>query len=461
MTRFTPQQQTVIDAIASGRSIAARAVAGSGKTTTLIAGLAHAKSPGLALAFNKRNAEDLKAKLPAGSPVEAKTLNALGHRIWSDHIRKRLTVSATKTGDLIKSLGITTDDRDEWTALVRMISVAKSRAIEPGVLGRPEPDMAEWLAGAQQIDIPDDLFEHLAKHAKRILAESCKQAWAGTIDFDDQLYMPVIFNARFPAPHLVAVDEVQDLSPLQHEMVARLKPKQLIVVGDPAQAIYGFRGASESSYHDLIERFELPECPLTVSFRCPEVVGAEARFYVPDFTCVAGAAPGRLARITQADLAPGAIICRYNAPLIRLAFQAIRIGQPIQFLGRDFIAGLKAVLKRAPTPDKLAEWLQTRLREARTQGAKNRAQDQHDSLLVVLEGAKATGRDPADILTRLSDPTASRVVLSTVHKAKGLEWNQVTFLGYNKHVEGGQESNINYVGVTRAQETLLIVEDRR
>jgi DNA helicase-2/ATP-dependent DNA helicase PcrA len=460
MPHFTPQQSALIDAIATGQSIAARAVAGSGKTTTLIAGLAHAKSPGLALAFNKRNAEDLKAKLPAGSPVEARTLNALGHRIWSDHIRKRLTVSSTKTADIIKSLGIQVD-RDEWAALVRMISVAKARAIEPGTLGRPDPDMSAWLDGAQQLDIPDDLFEHLAGHAKRVLAESTKLAYNGTIDFDDQLYMPVIFSARFPSPHLVAVDEAQDLSPLQHEMVARLRPSQLIVIGDPNQAIYGFRGASTSSYHDLVARFGLTEQPLTVSFRCPEVVGAEARHYVPDFTCVAGAPSGQLRRVTSADLVPGAIICRYNAPLIRLAFAAIRAGTPIQFLGRDFIAGLKAILKKAPTPDALAAWLAQRLREARTQGAKNRAQDQHDSLLVVLDGAKASGRDPAEILTRLSDPTASRVVLSTVHKAKGLEWPQVTFLGYNRERDEGQEANINYVGVTRAQETLLLAEDRR
>ena len=461
MTNFTPQQLAVIDAIRSGQSIAARAVAGSGKTTTLIAGLSQTTIPGLALAFNKRNAEDLKAKLPPGSPVEAKTLNALGHRIWSDHIRKRLIVSGTKTKDLIKALGLELEP-EEWSSLVRMVSIAKARAIEPGILGRPAPSMDDWLAGAQQIDIPDDMFEAMASHALRVLQASCKQAWEGTIDFDDQLYMPVIFNARFPSPHLVAVDEAQDLSPLQHEMVARLKARQLIVVGDPAQAIYGFRGASESSYHDLIELFSLHEHPLTVSFRCPQAVGREARFYVPDFTCAEGAPAGTLRNIEDPALGHGAIISRYNAPLVRLAFKAIRQGVPIEYLGRDFIAGLKAVLKKASTPADLDKWLDKRLGEAKTEGAKNRARDQHASLMCVLEGAKSSGVTPESILEKLASPNAAqRTTLSTVHKAKGLEWQNVTFLGYDSEVDGGQERNINYVGVTRAQNTLNIVRSRR
>lgn len=455
MTSFTPQQSAVISAIASGESIAARAVAGSGKTTTLIAGLSGTSAEGIALAFNKRNAEDLQAKLPSGSSITAKTLNALGHRIWSDHLRKRLIVTSDKTADIIKSRSWKLE-RDEWSALVRMVSIAKARAISPGILNRPDPDFEEWLAGAQQIDIPDDLFHALAPQALEVLRESCKQAWAGKIDFDDQLYMPVVFNSRFPSFPLVAVDEAQDLSPLQHEMVARLQPKQLIVVGDPAQAIYAFRGASSSSYHDLVERFSLREMPLTVSFRCPHLIGAEARRYVADFQCVAAAPQGSVQTLSEPALTPGAIICRYNAPLIRLAFRAIREGIPIEFLGRDFLAGLKSIAKKAPTQAALDAWLDARLREARTRGAKSRATDQHASLSVIY----ASGGDPIKHLEKLSAKTGARLILSSVHKAKGLEWSAVTFLEYNPRAEGEQEPNINYVGVTRAQQSLTFTESR-
>jgi superfamily I DNA/RNA helicase len=450
---FTPQQKALISAIADGESVAARAVAGSGKTTTLLAALFASSAEGIALAFNKKNAGDIQERLPAGSKIVAKTLNALGHKIWSDHIRKRIAVDSDKTGQIIKSLGISVE-RDEWATLVRLVSIAKARAISPGILNRPSPDFDAWLEGAQQVDIPDDLFHSLAPQALRVLQESCKRAWAGQVDFDDQLYMPVIFNARFPSFQLVAVDEAQDLSPLQHEMVARLNPKQLVIVGDPAQAIYAFRGASSSSYYDLINRFSLREMPLTVSFRCPQAVSKEAQKYVPDFSCAPSAPPGTVERVNTPSLVPGAIICRYNAPLIRLAFKAIRERVPINYLGRDFLAGLRAIVKKAPTRAALDDWLETRLREAKSRGAKSRAVDQHASLSTIY----ALGGDPLEHIEALSPKDRAAVTLSTVHKAKGLEWPRVTFLNYDSAAEGGQESNINYVGVTRAQETLVLTE---
>ena len=456
MTNFTPQQDKLISAIAAGDSVAARAVAGSGKSTTLVEGLRRSTRDGLALAFNKKNAEDLKLKLGAASSVEAKTLNGLGHKVWSDHLRKRLAVDSSKTSSIVKEMALSLET-DEWTALMKMVSIAKANVITPGLLGKPAPDYDLWRASCQLVDIPSDLFDSLANHATEVLRRSVKQAWEGKIDFDDQLYMPVLFDSRFPSPSLVAVDEAQDLSPLQHEMVARLRAKQLIVVGDPAQAIYGFRGASESSYAELVERFALEELPLTVSFRCPLVVGELARDYVPDFSCRDGAPAGTLTRPAEPELAPGAIICRFNAPLIRLAFRAIRRAIPINYLGRDFIAGLRAIHKKAPTPAALERWLEARLKEAKTSGAKSRAKDQHDSLIALHEG----GIPMDEALSRLSAPSSSPIVLSTVHKAKGMEWSTTTFLGYDPHIEGGQERNINYVGVTRAMSELRLIEERR
>ena len=49
-----------------------------------------------------------------------------------------------------------------------------------------------------------------------------------------------------------------------------------------------------------------------------------------------------------------------------------------------------------------------------------------------------------------------RVTLSSIHQAKGLEWANVAYLDYDKVWDGAQESNIKYVGVTRAQDTLTL-----
>lgn len=461
---FTPQQNTAIQAIAEGKSLAMRAVAGSGKTTTLTAAIGAVTVPGIALAFNKKNAEDLQAAIKKQAPesrVEAKTLNALGHRVWSDHLGRRLMVDMDKTKNIIKGKNWKLLP-EQWTALMKMVSVAKARAMSPGFLNLPPPDLQEWRERFDEIDGDVELFDMLADQALLTLQESVKLAWKGEIDFDDQLYMPVMFNASFPSIPFVSVDEAQDLSALQHEMVKRLRPKQVVVVGDPAQAIYAFRGASSSSFEDLIARFSLTEYPLTVSFRCPRSVGREAARYVPDFSVREDAPEGRVDEVVEAPLS-GTIICRYNAPLLKQAFRALRKQIPINYLGRDFLAGIKALHTKAPTPAALDQWLTAKLSDAKTDGARARAKDQHASLTTLHEAAKVQATTVENIIAQLmiAKVHGNVLTLATVHKAKGLEWDTVTFLNYDEDADGGQERNANYVGVTRAQSTLHLLRATR
>lgn len=458
---FTEQQLAAISHIGQGESIAMRAVAGAGKTTTLVAGLNKARNPGMALAFNKRNAEDLQSKVP--SHIQAKTLNALGHRIWGDHLGKRLAVDTDKTKNIINALNIKVFG-DDWINLVKMVSIAKAYAITPGLLGQPTPNVDEWRLRWDERDGDLDAFDGLLEYAVAVLQQSVKLAWEGQIDYDDQLYMPVVFKSRFPSFPLVAVDEAQDLSTLQHEMVARLRPKQLIVVGDPAQAIYAFRGASSSSFGELAERFELPELPLTVSFRCPKAVGREAAHYVHDFSCLDSAPEGSVTQVRKAELMPAAtVLCRYNAPLIDLAFVALRRRQPINYLGRDFLSGIKSLHKKHPTPTALDQWLRKKLEEAKTDGAKKRAEDQHASLLTLHGAAAADNITVEAVIDQLlaGSKAGNATTLATIHKAKGLEWRDVTFLNYDPDADGGQERNVNYVGVTRSQGTLRLHQKER
>src|SRR5690606_11453384 len=113
------------------------------------------------------------------------------------------------------------------------------------------------------------------------LTESIKLAFAGQIDFDDQIYMPTLFGGSFPRFPLVMVDEAQDLSPLNHAMLERLVTNRLIAVGDPWQSIYAFRGADRYSMERLQQRFSMRELPLSVSFRCPIEIVKRARFRAP------------------------------------------------------------------------------------------------------------------------------------------------------------------------------------
>jgi superfamily I DNA/RNA helicase len=54
---------------------------------------------------------------------------------------------------------------------------------------------------------------------------------------------------------------------------------RLIAVGDPSQAIYGFRGADATAMTDMQREFNMTVLPLSVSYRCSQSVVKEAQKY--------------------------------------------------------------------------------------------------------------------------------------------------------------------------------------
>jgi superfamily I DNA/RNA helicase len=53
-------------------------------------------------------------------------------------------------------------------------------------------------------------------------------------------------------------------------------------------------------------------------------------------------------------------------------------------------------------------------------------------------------------------PPEKALTLSTIHKAKGSEWDRVIYLDYGREWPGAQESNVRYVGITRSKQSLLL-----
>ena len=256
MTNFTDEQIAIIDNFRSGASGAVNAVAGSGKTTTAVAAAQFAKPGTLAVAFGKKNQLDLDARMP--KTVLSKTMNALGNAAWKTHTGKFIKIDGRKPYMLwdASPFKATITDKDEVGAIIRLFKLARNIGIHSGYnLGSPDTD--RLLAAADEYDIEDaDVF---LEPALWPLRESCVRAFRDLIDFDDQIYMPIMYGSPFTKYDSVIVDEAQDLSALQHRMVEKsLRPGgQLTILGDPHQAIYHFRGASSSSFDDLKTKFSL------------------------------------------------------------------------------------------------------------------------------------------------------------------------------------------------------------
>ena len=97
------------------------------------------------------------------------------------------------------------------------------------------------------------------------------------IDFDDMLFLcwkilqenPVALQKWAEKYDYYLVDEFQDCNPIQYKILQMLAGKNLFVVGDDDQSIYGFRGADHSIMQRFLEDYKDAECViLGRNYRC-------------------------------------------------------------------------------------------------------------------------------------------------------------------------------------------------
>lgn len=489
--------------LAAGRdpsrpSMMISAYAGCGKTSTLelLCREAIIDEPVLYLVFNARNKKEAEGRFPAH--VQVRTMNGLGHAALGRGLGKRLTLDDRKLGKAVtaalRAIPESEQPPDLWGQLRELVTAAMQAGIVPTAFGRNGlvPDTAENWAELTE-DPPAVATIDLAR---TILSECIRTGLAGTISFDEQIYLSVLFAGQFPRYRTVLVDESQDLSPLQHRMVARCAADRIIAVGDAKQAIYAWRGADSASMSSLRKlRTTWVDLPLATTFRCPKLIverfgtgNCWSEAHAPGFTAWHTNTSGHITRFiqgkpwhwehvtdcTEKPYAPIAILCRNNAPLLSLAFKLIRAGVGVSMAGRDIGKGLTALVRKlGPDPAAICSWRdrEVSLALANDDGAKADAiSDRAECLLAVLADIPMTGhKDDAPSteeverkLTALFARENCRVLLSSIHRAKGLEWPTVLHLDPwripSKFARGDalvQERNLQYVCETRTQHTLI------
>lgn len=481
---FTPSayQQAVFDFITGGTGHAiVRAVAGSGKTTTLVQALnlIDPRKQALFLAFNKSIAQELQARVP--SYVSARTLNSLGFGSCMANIQPRPAIDATKVRKIIKEM--LPPDKARYTACIgRIVALCKANGIVPGIPGcRPlapyRADVIDSLMDAHDIEVPgpwDEVYELAAEVLRRSVA--LKEI----IDFDDQLYLPVIHGWTVPQYDWVFVDEAQDLSLVQRALVKKaLKPNgRLVAVGDDRQAIYAFRGADSRSMEALASDFSCTDLPLSISYRCAKKIVALAKKLVPWIESNPAAPDGEIESLPTFGptiFSPDdMVVCRNTAPLVTLAFRLLRARVPCRIMGKDIGDGLKALINKLGAQDiptllgQVAEW-------AKQQTAAAIAADKPEKAELIADkaecirflGESITSGKTRDLVAEIDLLFSSTqgVTLATVHKAKGMESRRVFILDqhlmpsrYAKTPEAlQQEHNLIYVAITRAKHTLTYI----
>ena len=468
----TDEQLSILDlAKGSKDNLMLNALAGAGKTSTLEM-IEHAVTtkPILYLVFNTRNAKEAEKRMLSTTTV--RTFNSLGHRVWAKTQGKNLTLQPKKVPDILRDLIKSVKRKDAqgpmWDSfweIVNGVAMAKALGYVPdGKYPKAKRLITQGAFHASLDETPDELTSDLID---TVLTESIRQAYDGVIDYNDQLYMPPLFGAAYPRFPLVKVDEFQDLSPVNHEMLYKLGRDRIIGVGDPWQNIYSFRGAKQNGMAEAQSRWAMKPCDLSISFRCPQAIVEAARWRVPHFKWIkAGGHYEQLQSLQSNDISDGgAIICRNNAPLFKVGLNLLSSGRAVQIVGSDIGPKVVAIMRklgdesisRAATISAIDEWL-----EAKLEAGSTTAGDLADCMKVFASHSQTLG-SAISYVEHLFAQKGS-IKLLTGHKAKGLEFPTVYHLDpwlVRKNPDDEQDLNLDYVITTRSQSHLYEIDSRR
>lgn len=466
-------------AVGQGNTIIV-AVAGAGKTTTGVEMVKRTRSRGshIYVAFNK----DISVEL-SNRGVNGRTFHSVCFSVVVNYFRAQ--VDADKLRKLCDEYLTDTDNFLYRSFITRLVGLAKNSGV--GCLVDDTYDA--WMGLVAQHDLEpeseDADLDRGIELARKLLTASNEQT--NVVDFDDMLYFAVKFNLNLPKFDNVFVDEAQDTNAIQREILKKMmKPtSRLFAVGDPAQAIYGFRGADSDSMDLLKQTFNMKELPLTVTYRCAKAIVEFARQWVDHIEAAPNAPEGAVHRLGRkwdhtVFRANDLVVCRVTAPLITTAYRLLKERVPVVVLGREIGQGLKSLVNKMKAKGidhlitKLEAWREREVAKHSDAGNEGKAQavnDKADCIVCLVEGLHENKRTIPELLRTIDDlfaDKANAVRLSTIHKSKGLESERVFWLNSSKcpskwarqEWQQQQEINLCYVAATRAKTDLFLIEDK-
>jgi superfamily I DNA/RNA helicase len=422
----TDEQIQAADTFRAGEHLVLQAGAGTGKTTTLAMLATSTDRRGRYLAFNKAIARDAARRFPR--TVMCKTAHATAYAAIGRRYAHRLNSPrqpAWKTG---QALGVTRSIRiGDHHISHKTLSHTALRAVtrfcysaDRALAHHHVPCLRRLGTPAEQSQLADAVLPFAAK------------AWAdlqnpdqGVVRFEHDHYLKMwaLTDPRIAADFLL-LDEAQDTNPVLEQVFnAQRDHAQLVMVGDSAQAIYGWRGA-----HDVMTGFNATALTLTRSFRFGPLLAEQANRWLE-----LAAAPIRL---TGSDTVPtevgpldtpDAVLCRTNIGAMTEVMRLLSEGRRVALArGGQTLAALALAARD------LKEGRRTTHPELVLFPSWGEVQDyaaydpEGGDLQPFVDLVETHG--PEAILTavdELIDEEHADVTVSTAHKAKGREWPTV------------------------------------
>lgn len=472
-------QQRLFDEITeTNNSILVAAVAGSGKTTSIVKSLEllPKNKDKIFLAFNKSIVKELSEKVP--KDVEVSTLHSFGCKTLFRHFGK-ISISEDKIYSLAIKMSYEWNLPKTENIYVYCHRVRQLCDIMRQTLITTDEEAIFDLSLKYNIDV----FSTEIEHAIKVVEKADKNI--ESIDFVDMIYQIARRNLKMKKYDYVFIDEVQDLNKAQQEIIKKiLKPNgRFIGVGDPFQSIYGFAGADFESFNRMKNLVpNVVELPLAVCYRCAKNIVEKAKTIIPHIESNPAKEDGivryngKFSEIQNGDW----VLCRNTKPLIMAFIELLRAGKKANIKGREIGKGLSLLIQKTNKTDikSLIKHLKTdrvRLKEKLIKkGFKNVDENEKvinftEKIEIVTIISNTTGSSVKSLLNYINtiflDEDIPGITLSTIHKSKGLEADRVFVIcadlmpsrfAKQEH-EKMQESNLEYVMITRAKKELVYV----
>lgn len=460
-----------------------KAYAGTGKSTTIAEAvklLPKDKSI-MFLAFNKHIQEDLKTKLP--DYVRTYTTYGLGNAAIKRKYGDKIKFDEFKADKIINKKAKAWDLHEEFKnedAINVYLNNIKKLANLCRLTLTLKAEYIPYVANRYDINIskPNDI-----KRVLKVLDEMTNNR--ETFDYTDMVYLPAVDNSIWMFPQdYVFVDEIQDTNRCQIRIIEKILKKnkatgkttgRLISVGDFFQGIYGFNGADEKSF-EWFEKFPNTKVlPLSISFRCAKNVIAKAQEIVPDIKALENAPDGivRDGNVLTEAQSGDFVLCRTTMPLVKLFFEFLTQQKKAIIKGSDIGVHLIELIGKIDSIDKLITFWNAELNNfkhsLRSDGildpnehsGYSALEDKVSTLLFLAQLSDSIEGLKTSIKTIFTDEIQG-IVLSTVHKVKGLEADRVFIvrpdllpMQNTKSWQYIQEKNLEYVAYTRAKLELI------
>lgn len=467
-TFFAPtnEQQLILEAVGRNSDVAVKALAGTGKTTSLCL-IAEQVKPkrGHYVAFNRAIVNEASGKF--SSNISCVTAHSLAFRALGHNFKSRLEsprVSHRNSAELfsIGGFGFQAASGSYYFEPFQMAQFATKairdfcQNVEPSLKSENVPSIP--LVNVNQ-EVSREFNSQVIKYANAMWNDLLKRTGYMKFEHDHYLKMWQLTKPEIPGDILL-FDEAQDADPVMLDVLNN-QQTQLVYCGDSYQSIYEWRGAV-----DALELVHVDETKwLTQSFRFGNSIAEIGNSFLKRLDAevrIAGL-EGKTSFVGQVAR-PDAILCRTNFGAISSLITEQVQGRKSALMGnvkvalQQFTEGCRDLMsgRRTGHPDlaPFTNWTEA-YEWSRDEDASSTARDVATLIQLV---QNISVEKMLQCLAAVVEEKDAEVLISTAHRAKGREWSSVRLAGDFKHPEDMDMADLRltYVAVTRAKDKLDI-----